>query len=138
RWNDVEGRQLLDSAWMIEREPIRDAPTTIVGGQPEAHMAESLHCLDHDLRHRTLVVWRMGFRRLAAHPTSRSRANPQSRGRSVWRAPERRDATSRLSAYNHAATRAADHCRRFAQRFFRRWCRSSAKQNPETGQSGRA
>ncbi len=71
--HDVERRHALDAARMIEREAIGDAAAAVVAGQPEAHMAELLHHLDHDLRHRALVVRRVILVGAAAPPTSRSR-----------------------------------------------------------------
>ena len=62
---------------MIEREPVGDAAAAVMAGEAEAHMAERLHQLDHGARHGALGVGRVLGIRIAARPTSRSRAGPE-------------------------------------------------------------
>jgi hypothetical protein len=57
--HDVERRESVDAAGMVEREAIGDAPTAIMAGEAEVHVAKRFHHLEHDLRHRALVVGRV-------------------------------------------------------------------------------
>ena len=76
--DDVEHRELLEAAGMIERKAVADAAAAIVAGEPEAGEAERFHDLDHGRRHGALGIGSVVGIALAAPRTSRSRAGRRS------------------------------------------------------------
>ncbi len=56
RRDDVEHRQPLHPLRVIQRQPVRNAPATIVTGQQEARMPKLLHHRNHVGRHRPLGI----------------------------------------------------------------------------------
>jgi hypothetical protein len=60
RRENVEEHEALDPAWLIEGEPVGDAPAAVVAGHGEAHMAELLHRRDDVAAHGALRIGLVG------------------------------------------------------------------------------
>ena len=89
---------LVDAPGMVEREAIGDASAAVVPGEAEADVAELLHDLDHDLRHRALVVRGVALARMRCGRPAVAGQIGQDEREIAWPARAQRDATSRWSA----------------------------------------